>query len=70
MYNNHVTDLILMIINDPGKDLSIPLRTTANGQRSFSDRGLAVWNKRGHETAPSLAILKNFQSLFIRLVYL
>ena len=42
-------------------DLRIPRFTTSYGQRSFSYRGVTVWNKLSTEikNAPSLAIFKN-----------
>ena len=47
-------------------DLEIPRYKTSNGQRSFSYRGVTVWNQLSTKikTAPSLAIFKTDSSLF------
>ena len=43
-----------------------PLDRTSNGQRSFSYRGVTVWNQLSLEikTAPSLAAFKTKLNLF------
>ena len=48
-------------LRNTSTDLRIPLCKTSNGQRSFSYRGVTVWNKLSLEikTAPSLAALKS-----------
>ena len=49
-------------------DLEIPRNKTSNGQRSFSYRGVTVWNQLSTEikTAPSLAIFKNRLKTFLK----
>ena len=49
-------------------DLEIPRYKTSNGQRSFSYRGVTVWNRLSTEikTAPSLAIFKNRLKTFLK----
>ena len=49
-------------------DLKIPLCKTSKGQRSFSYRGVAVWNQLRQEikTAPSLATFKTKLKKFLK----
>ena len=49
-------------------DLRIPICKTSNGQRSFSYRGVTVWNQLSSEikTAQSLAIFKNRLKTFLK----
>ena len=51
-------------------DLKIPRYKKSNGQRSFSYRGVTVWNQLSTEikTAPSLAIFKNRLKIFLKII--
>ena len=49
-------------------DIRIPRFTTSYGQRSFSYRGVTVWNKLSNElkNAPSLVTFKNSLKHFLK----
>ena len=50
------------------KSIKIPLCKTSNGQRSFSYRGVTVWNQLSLEikTAPTLAAFKTKLKSFLK----
>ena len=56
------------VLRNTETDLRIPLCKTSNGQRSFSYRGVTVWNQLSSEikTAQSLAIFKNRLKTFLK----
>ena len=49
-------------------DLKIPLCKTSHGQRSFSYRGVTIWNQLSHEieTAPPLATFRMKLKMFLK----
>ena len=55
-------------LRNTSTDLRIPLCKTSNGQRSFSYRGVTVWNPLTLEikTAPSLAAFKTKLKSFLK----
>ena len=55
-------------LRNTSTDLRIPLCKTSNGQRSFSYRGVTVWNQLSLEikTAPSLAAFKTKLKSFLK----
>lgn len=55
-------------LRNTSTDLRIPLCKTSNGQRSFSYRGVTVWNQLSLEikTAPSLAAFKTRLKRFLK----
>ena len=55
-------------LRNTSTDLGIPLCKTSNGQRSFSYRGVTVWNLLSYEikTAPSLATFKMRLKSFLK----
>ena len=55
-------------LRNTSTDLRIPLCKTSNGQRSFSYRGVTVWNLLSYEikTAPSLATFKMRLKSFLK----
>ena len=55
-------------LRNASTDIRIPLCKTSNGQRSFSYRGVPVWNQISLEikTAPSLAAFKTKLNFFLK----
>ena len=55
-------------LRNTSTNLKIPLCKTSNGQRSFSYRGVAVWNQLRQEikTVPSLATFKTKLKMFLK----